>query len=41
MAKTGKAPQAFVHQTPRYENQVIGRKSKIIRPDKRKKKKWY
>lgn len=30
----------FVDQRPRYENQVIGRKSKIIRPDKRKKAKY-
>lgn len=42
MAKTGKAPQAFVNQTPKYENQVLNRKSKILRPDKRRrKKKWY
>jgi hypothetical protein len=36
----------FVDQTPRYDrkgrrpNQVVGRKSKIIRPDKRKKAKY-
>ena len=42
MAKTGRTPQAFVDQRPRYENQVLNRKSKIIRADKRKrKKKWY
>lgn len=36
-----RAAQAMVHQTPRYENQVIGRRSKIIRRDKRKKHKFY
>ena len=32
-----KLPQCMVDRTPKYENQVIGRKSKIIRKDKRKK----
>ena len=42
MAKVGGSPQAFVDQRPKFENQVLSRKSKIIRPDKRKrKKKWY
>lgn len=40
--KGGSTPQAFVDQKPKYDNQVISRKSKIIRPDKRKRrKKWY
>lgn len=32
-----KLPQCMVDRTAKYENQVIGRKSKIIRKDKRRK----
>jgi hypothetical protein len=35
-----KSRQCMVDQTPRYENQVISRKSKIIRRDKRRKVKY-
>lgn len=35
-----KSPQCLVDQRPVRENQVIGRKSKIIRRDKRKKVKY-
>lgn len=42
MAKGGATQQAFVDQRPKFENQVLNRKTKIIRSDKRKKKKkWY
>ena len=43
---TSASPQMMVDQTPRYDrkgrrpNQVIGKKSGIIRPDKRKKVKY-
>lgn len=33
--------QAMVNQTPRYENQVLARKSKMIRRDKRKLKRKF
>jgi len=39
-AATCKLPQCMVDRTPKYENQVIGRKSKIIRRDKRKKARY-
>jgi hypothetical protein len=32
--------QAFVDQTPKYSNQVLSKKTKILRPDKRKKHKY-
>jgi hypothetical protein len=35
-----RSPQCMVDQRPRYENQVISRKSKIIRRDKRRKVKF-
>lgn len=33
--------QHMVDQRPRYDNQVISRKSKIIRPDKRRRKRKF
>jgi len=36
-----KLPQCMVDRTPKRENQVIGRKSNIIRRDKRKKAKYF
>lgn len=40
-AKSGGTVQAFVDQRPKWDNQVVGRKSKIIRADKRKKKRKF
>lgn len=39
---SSRAPrQAMVDQRPKWENQVLSRKSKVIRPDKRKRKRKY
>ena len=34
-------PQSFVDQRPKWENQVVSRKTKVIRCDKRKRKRKY
>lgn len=36
-----KCVQAMVDQRPKWENQVLARKSKIIRADKRRRKRKY
>ncbi len=40
-SKGGSFVQAMVDQKPKWENQVLARKSKIIRRDKRKQKRKF
>lgn len=41
MSRSSKFGQHMVDQTPKWENQILSRKSGIIRPNKRKRKRKY
>jgi hypothetical protein len=39
--KSATAPQCLVDQRPKWDNQIVSRKSRIIRPNKRKRRRKF